>query len=513
MYYLIFLLAGVITGYFAHQFISKRRLDDAHRRARQIIDEALRSAETIKKEIAVQAKEEAYRRQIELEQEMKAQRAEIQRMEQRLMAREEKLDLRWSELERKEKKLIEQAKRLGAKNRELRQREDEIRALEEQHRRVLADISGLSPEEAKRLLMESMVEEARRDAMEMIRQIEEEARHNAEKRAKEILCYAMERYAADHVAETAITVVPLPNDEMKGRIIGRQGRNIQTLEAATGVEFIVDDTPDAIIISGFDPIRREIARIALERLIADGRIHPSRIEQAVARARVDVENIIMEEGERAVMELGIHGLHPELIRLVGRLKYRTSYGQNVLQHSKEVAFLAGVIASELEENDKLARRAGLIHDIGKAVDREIEGTHAQISASLAQRFGEPPVVVHAVEAHHDEVPPQSLLAVIIQVADKLSAARPGARRDSLEAYIKRLEKLERIAESFYGVEKSYAIQAGREIRVIVREDKIDDAGIHDLAKQIAQKVKSELEFPGQVQVTVIRETRAVEYAR
>ena len=470
------------------------------------MDEALQSAENIKREMILQAREEIYKRQIELENELKERREEIQRLRERLAAKER-------QLEERERKLIEHARKLGEKSKWLREREKRVQRMEEEQRRLLSEISNLSPEEAKELLMERMVEEAKREAMETIRRIEEEARQTAERRAKEILCYAMERFAADHVAEAAITTVPLPNEELKGRIIGRQGRNIQAFEAATGVELIVDDTPDAIIISAFDPIRREVARIALEKLIADGRIHPSRIEQVVQRAKAEVENIIREEGERAAMEIGVHELHPELIRLLGRLKFRTSYGQNVLQHSKEVASLAGVIAAELGENERLARRAGLIHDIGKAVDREMEGTHAQISASLARRYGEPPEVVHAVEAHHDEIPPRTLLAVIIQIADKLSAARPGARRDSLEAYVRRLEKLERIAESFYGVEKCYAIQAGREIRVIVQEDKVSDEETWELARKIAQKIKSEIEFPGQIQVTVIRETRAVEFAR
>ncbi|RKY02424.1 ribonuclease Y, partial [Candidatus Poribacteria bacterium] len=497
---------GIALGWAAYWLFNRRSLQEAERRARRIMDEALQSAENIKREMILQAREEIYKRQIELENELKERREEIQRLRERLAAKER-------QLEERERKLIEHARKLGEKSKWLREREKRVQRMEEEQRRLLSEISNLSPEEAKELLMERMVEEAKREAMETIRRIEEEARQTAERRAKEILCYAMERFAADHVAEAAITTVPLPNEELKGRIIGRQGRNIQAFEAATGVELIVDDTPDAIIISAFDPIRREVARIALEKLIADGRIHPSRIEQVVQRAKAEVENIIREEGERAAMEIGVHELHPELIRLLGRLKFRTSYGQNVLQHSKEVASLAGVIAAELGENERLARRAGLIHDIGKAVDREMEGTHAQISASLARRYGEPPEVVHAVEAHHDEIPPRTLLAVIIQIADKLSAARPGARRDSLEAYVRRLEKLERIAESFYGVEKCYAIQAGREIRVIVQEDKVSDEETWELARKIAQKIKSEIEFPGQIQVTVIRETRAVEFAR
>lgn len=493
-------------GCAAYWLFNRRSLQEAKRRARQIMDEALQSAENIKREMILQAREEIYKRQVELENEMKERREEIRRLRESLAARER-------QLEERERKLVEHARRLGEKSKRLREREERVQRMEEEQRRLLSEISSLSPEEAKELLMERMVEEAKREAMETIRRIEEEARQTAERRAKEILCYAMERFAADHVAEAAITTVPLPNEELKGRIIGRQGRNIQAFEAATGVELIVDDTPDAIIISAFDPIRREVARIALEKLIADGRIHPSRIEQVVQRAKAEVENIIREEGERAALEIGVHELHPELIRLLGRLKFRTSYGQNVLQHSKEVASLAGVIAAELGENERLARRAGLIHDIGKAVDREMEGTHAQISASLARRYGEPPEVVHAVEAHHDEIPPRTLLAVIIQIADKLSAARPGARRDSLEAYVRRLEKLEKIAESFHGVEKCYAIQAGREIRVIVQEDKVSDEEIWELARKIAQRIKSEIEFPGQIQVTVIRETRAVEFAR
>ncbi len=514
--YLLYLaVAGLfaLLGYLAHDVISRRRMGSARERANVVLDEAYDNAERIKKEFAVQAKEEALQRQAEFEREVRETRIEIQQREQRILAKEELLDSRTAALESRERECNKNLQRLEDKQQQLVEREEDLRRVEIQQQKRLVQISGLSVAEARRLLLDQVRQTTQHEASLLAREIEEEARRTSEHRAKEIICHAMERYAAEQVSEAAVTFVPLPSDDVKGRVIGREGRNIRAFEAATGIEVIVDDTPEAIILSGFDPIRREVARLALTRLIADGRIHAARIEEAVDKAKIDVERTIREEGEQAALELDVHGLHDEEIKLLGRLKYRSSYGQNCLQHSKEVAYLAGVMAAELGENQKRARRAGLIHDIGKAIDRDIEGSHAEISRDIALKHNEHSDIVHAIEAHHEAVPAQSILAVLIQVADRLSAARPGARRDSLESYIKRLRKLEALADSFDGVSKSYAIQAGREIRVMVEPDTVNDEGTFALARDIAGRAKEELEFPGQIQITVIRETRAVDYAR
>ena len=513
IYYPVVAVVFALLGYLAHELISRRRVGSAQERANSILDQAYENAEKIKKEFAVQAKEEALQRQVDFEQEVRETRLEIQQREQRILSKEELLDSRMAAVEGREGKLNTDLQGLEGKRQILATREEKVRSAEEEQEATLVRISGMSIQEARDLLIDQVRHVTRREAALLAKEIEEEARKSAEYQAKEIICHAMERYAAEQVSEAAVTFVPLPSDDVKGRIIGREGRNIRAFEAATGIEVIVDDTPEAIILSGFDPIRREIARLALTRLISDGRIHAARIEESVARATVDVEKAIREEGEQAALELDVHGLHAEEIQLLGRLKYRSSYGQNCLQHSKEVAYLASVMAAELGENQKRARRAGLIHDIGKAIDRDIEGSHAEISRDVALKHNEHPDIVHAIEAHHEAVPAQSILAVLLQVADRLSAARPGARRDSLESYIKRLRKLEALANSFEGVSKSYAIQAGREIRVMVEPEMVDDVGTFELASDIARKAKEELEFPGQIQVTVIRETRAVDYAR
>lgn len=427
-------------------------------------------------------------------------------MERRILLREETLDKKVEAVEQKEASL-------NKKQEDVQALQDQITELYKKQVEELERLSGLTSEEAKELLLNDVKKEIKHEAAMMIKDIESKAKEEAEKRAKEIISYAIQRCAADHVAETTVSVVALPNDEMKGRIIGREGRNIRTLETLTGIDLIIDDTPEAVILSGFDPIRREVARLALEKLISDGRIHPARIEEMVEKAKKEVDNDIKEEGEQATFETGVHGLHPELVKLLGRLKYRTSYGQNVLKHSIEVAHLAGLMAAELGADVPLAKRAGLLHDIGKAVDHEVEGPHVNIGADIAKKYHESQNVIHAIQAHHNDIEPQTIEAVIVQAADAISAARPGARRETLEAYIKRLEKLENIADSFEGVEKSYAIQAGREIRIMVKPEEIDDAETVQIARDIVKKIESELEYPGQIKVNVIRETRAIEYAK
>ena len=471
-----------------------------------MIGDAQKRAETIKKETVLEAKEEAYRIKNENEKELRERRNELQRNERRLLQREETLDKKIDGIEQREQQLNQKIK-------EAENTEASIKELYDKQLKELETISGLSMDEAREILLSSVERDARHDAAIMLRDIEAKTKEEADKRARNIISLAIQRCAADHVAETTVSVVSLPNDEMKGRIIGREGRNIRTLETATGVDLIIDDTPEAVILSGFDPVRREVARIALERLITDGRIHPGRIEEMVEKARREVDTQIREAGEQAIFEVGIHGLHHELIKLIGRLKYRTSYGQNVLKHSIEVAHLAGMMASELGANVALAKRAGLLHDIGKAVDHEVEGPHAQIGADLAKKYRENNQVIHAIQAHHGDVEPSTVEAVLVQAADAISAARPGARRETLESYIKRLEKLEEIANSFEGVDKSFAIQAGREIRILVKPENVNDADTIIMAKEIVKRIETELEYPGQIKVNVIRETRAVEFAK
>lgn len=503
---LIVAIGGVLLGYFYRKRIAEGKICSAEEAANRIIDDAHKEAESIKKESLLEAKEEIHRLRSELEREIRERRNEIQRVERRVQQKEENLDRKMDSLEKKNESLIK-------KQREIQQLQDEAEQAFKQQLAELERISCLTKDEARDLLLDNLEKELTYEMAAKIREIESKTKEEANKKAKEIVALAIQKCAADHVAETTVSVVSLPNDEMKGRIIGREGRNIRALETATGIDLIIDDTPEAVILSGFDPIRREVARIALEKLILDGRIHPARIEEMVEKAERELENQIREEGEQAVFELGIHGVHPELIKLIGRLKYRSSYGQNILKHSMEVSILAGLMAAELGVNVKLAKRAGLLHDIGKAVDHEIEGPHVEIGADLAKRYKENPDVVNAILAHHGDVEPNTIEAILVQAADAISAARPGARRETLELYIKRLEKLEDIANSFAGVEKSFAIQAGREIRIIVKPDKVSDDDALLMARNIVKRVEKELEYPGQIKINVIRETRSIEYAK
>jgi ribonuclease Y len=504
-YAIVAALAGAV-GYLVRKRFAEAVISSAEEEAQRILQEAGRDAEALKREALVEAKEEIHKLRADAEREARERRSELQQFERRLMQKEEALDRKSDALEKKESSLHQ-------KEREAEQLRREIETTLNAQRQELERLSGLSSEEARELILKTVEAEIRHETAMMIRDIEAEAREEADKRARNIIALAIQRTAADHVAETTVSVVNLPNDDMKGRIIGREGRNIRALETLTGIDLIIDDTPEAVILSGFDPIRREIARIALEKLIADGRIHPARIEEMVEKARKEVDAVIREAGEQATLEADVHGLHPELVKLLGRLSFRTSYGQNVLKHSIEVAHLAGIMAAELGVDARLARRAGLLHDIGKAVDHEVEGTHVEIGVDLLRKYKESAAVIHAVACHHGDQEAESVEAVLVAAADSISAARPGARRETLETYIKRLQKLEDISNSFEGVEKSYAIQAGREVRIMVKPDKIDDAASIQLSRDIVKKIEAELEYPGQIKVTVIRETRAVEYAK
>ncbi len=486
--------------------VVEAKLGSAEEKARQIIDDALKVAESKKREALLEAKEESLKTKNELEKETRERRTELQRFEKRVLSKEESVDKKAEALERRETGIT-------AKEEELKKKNAEAEKLLGQRIQELERISGLTSEQAKEYLLKTVEDEVKIDVAKLYKELESRAKEDAGKKAKEYVVTAIQKCAADHVAEATISVVQLPNDEMKGRIIGREGRNIRTLETLTGVDLIIDDTPEAVILSGFDPIRREVARIALEKLIVDGRIHPARIEEMVEKAQKEVEAIIREEGENATLEVGVHGIHPELVRLLGRMKFRTSYGQNALKHSIEVAQLSGLLAGEIGVDVRMAKRAGLLHDIGKSIDHEIEGSHIQIGADLCKKYKESPIVVNAVESHHGDVEAESLIACIVQAADTISAARPGARRETLETYTNRLKQLEDITNTFKGVEKSFAIQAGREIRVMVVPDQVNDSDMVLLARDIAKQIEAELEYPGQIKVSVIRESRAVDYAR
>lgn len=502
----IVLALGLLIGYILRKNIGEKAIGSAEQKARNLILDAQNKSETIKKEITLEAKEEAHRMRTDVEREVKERRAEIQRSERRLIQKEESVDRKLENIEKREESITKHEQ-------EILEKKKELEGFLEKQVAELEKISGLTAEEAKALLLDEIEKDVRHDAAVMIKDIESKAKEDADKKAKDIITGAIQRCAADHVAESTVSVVALPNDEMKGRIIGREGRNIRAIETLTGVDLIIDDTPEAVIISGFDPVRREIARIALEKLIVDGRIHPARIEEMVEKAEKEVNSIIKEEGEQATFEVGIHNLHPELVRLLGRLKYRTSYGQNVLKHSIEVAHLAGLMAGELGMDAKLAKRAGLLHDIGKALDHEYEGTHVDIGIQILKKYKESEAVINGMAAHHGDYEAKSLEAVLIAAADALSAARPGARRETLDAYIKRLEKLEEIANTTPGVERSFAIQAGREIRIIAKPEEMNDDDIVLLAREVSKKIESELEYPGQIKVNVVRETRAIDYAK
>lgn len=511
--WMVALLAGSATGvvafpvgYIIRKRTAEKLIVSAEIHAQEIVAEAVKLAETTKKEKVVEAKDEVHQLRAELDRETKERRSEIQRLERRNLQKEETLDKKSESLEKKEENL-------DRKDRDLDRMKQEIEAVVHKQLTELERISGLNQEEARTLLLEDIEKEVKHDAVVLIKETESKAKEEANRKAREIISYAIQKCAADHVAESTVSVVDLPNDEMKGRIIGREGRNIRALETLTGVDLIIDDTPEAVILSSFDPIRREVARLALEKLIADGRIHPARIEEMVEKAKRDVENKIKEEGENATFELGIHNLHPELIKLIGRLRYRTSYGQNVLKHSMEVAHLSGIIASELGGDVKVAKRAGLLHDIGKAVDHEIEGTHVEIGMNLLKKYRESNAVIHAMSTHHGDYEPKSIEAVLVTAADAISAARPGARRETLDSYIKRLETLEAIANSYDGVEKSFAIQAGREVRIMVVPEVVSDDEMILLARSITKRIENELDYPGQIKVHMLRETRVTEYAK
>jgi ribonuclease Y len=499
-------LVGIIVGYIIRKNSAEKRIGSAEQQARKLLEDAMHNAESKRKEMMLEAKEKILADKNELESEIKERRSELSRQEQRLNNKEENLDKKVDALEKKEELLNKKIK----ENDELTEK---VKAVREEQLKLLEKISGYSVEEARALLIKNLEDEVRHEQAQRLMELEAEWKDEADKKAKDIISLAIARCASDHVSEATISVVQIPNDDMKGRIIGREGRNVRAIENLTGVELIIDDTPEVITISGFDPVRRETARIALEKLISDGRIHPARIEEMVERARKEVEASIKQAGEKATFEIGVHGLNIELVKLLGRLKYRTSYGQNVLTHSLEVAFLSGAIAGELGADVTLAKRAGLLHDIGKALTAEIEGSHVQIGVDVAKKYKESKEVIHAIEAHHGDVEAHSIIAFIVQAADAISAARPGARRENLENYIKRLEKLEEIAKSFEGVEKTFAIQAGREIRIMVKPEQVNDDRMALVAREIVKKIESELEYPGQIKVNLIRESRVVDYAK
>ncbi|MGB9875235.1 MAG: ribonuclease Y [bacterium] len=500
------LVLGIGLGYLLFDFLSHRKLGKARESAEKIIQEARKEAEAKKKEALIEAKDEAFRLKSEAEREIRERRAEIQRLEKRVLQKESTLDRRLENLERRERNI-------NSREQEINQLRETLVKQIEAEKKELERISGITQDQAREILLKKTEEEYRHDLAKRMKELEDEVREEAESRARDILISALQRTAVDHATEATVSVVPIPSDDMKGRIIGREGRNIRAFETITGVDVVIDDTPEAVTLSAFDPVRREVARIALEKLIMDGRIHPARIEEMVEKAQKEVDERIKEEGERAIMETSVRGLHPDLVKMLGRLYYRTSYGQNVLQHSIEVAHLAGLIAAELKLDAGIAARAGLLHDIGKALSHEYQGSHAVVGADLLRKYNEPEDVIHAVAAHHGDVEQKTVYPVLIQLADTISAARPGARRESLETYIKRLESLESIADSFPGVEKAYAIQAGREIRIMVKPDQIDDVSAVKLAHDITKKVEQEMVYPGQIKVTVIREVRAVDYAK
>ncbi|GAB4248792.1 MAG: ribonuclease Y [Thermoleophilia bacterium] len=497
---------GVAAGYFLRKFLGEAKIRSAEAEAQKVLQDAERQAEAIKREARVEVKDELHKLRMETEEELKTRRHELSQLEKRVLQREEILDEKLKEITRREQSVTD---REAYYRRVL----EEVEGLKAEEQRQLEFVAGLTQAEAREVLLKKTEDEVRHDMAKMVRAIEDEAKREADRRARNILSLSIQRTAASHVADTTVSVVPLPSDDMKGRIIGREGRNIRTLENLTGIDFIIDDTPEAVVLSGFDTVRREIARLTLSKLVADGRIHPAKIEEMYTKAKEEVDKEIQEAGEQATFEADIHGLAPELVKLLGRLKYRTSYGQNVLSHSLEVAHLAGLMATELGANAKLAKRAGLLHDLGKAVDHEVEGSHAVIGANLARRYGESEAVVHVIEAHHNDVEPQTVESVLVSAADAVSGARPGARRETLETYVKRLEALEKIADAKKGVEKSYAIQAGREIRVMVKPEEVDDDLAALLCREIAKEIEQELDYPGQIRVTVIRESRAVEYAK
>ena len=498
----LFFFIGVIY----RKKVAEREISSAEDEARRIINEAIKGGENKKREMLVEAKEEIHKNRTEYEREVRERRADLQKQERRLKQKEESLDKKTDAFERKEEELRKRQASVLAT-------QEEVSLIKKSQLEMLEKISGLTQDEAKHQILSSLENECRHDAALKIKEIEAETKENADRMAREVISIAIQRCAADHAAETTVSVVPLPNDEMKGRIIGREGRNIRTLESITGVDLIIDDTPEAITVSSFDPVRREVARLALEKLIADGRIHPTRIEDLVEKARKEVDRVIKQEGERAAFETGVNNLHPELIKLLGRQKYRTSYGQNVLNHSIEVAHIAGLLASELGVDIPLAKRAGLLHDLGKSVDHEMEGSHVQLGVELARKYNESPDVIHAIEAHHNDVEPRTVIACLVQAADAISAARPGARRENVENYIRRLEKLEELTGTYPGVEKSYAIQAGREVRIMVKPEEVSEDNMILLARDLAKKIENELEYPGQIKLNVIRETKAVEYAK